>query len=79
MTRRQNLHFKISRQQNLKTEDEYVPKSDQNKLEMSVEKVMKYGEYFQALSEKQSQVISECQLKLKSLVVEAGDLNIVGK
>ena len=79
MTRRQNLHYKISSQQKIKTEDEYVPKSAQNTLEMSVEKLMKEGKYFQALYDKHSQVISECQLKLKSLFNEARDLNIVGK
>ena len=77
MTRSQNLHYKISSQQIMKTENEYVPKSAQIKLEMAVEKVTKVGEAFQALSEKKSQVIAECKSPLKSLVIEAGDLNII--
>ena len=75
MTRRQNLHYNIASQQKLKTDKEYIPKSDQIKLELSVEKGTKEGEAFQALQEKHSQVLLECQLKLKSLVVEAGDLD----
>ena len=38
MTRRQNLHYKIASQQKLKSEMEYIPKSAQIKLELSVEK-----------------------------------------
>ena len=78
MTRRQNLHYKISSQQKLKTKDEYVPKSAQIKLELAVEKRTKECKYFQSLTNKHSQVIAECQLKLKYLVIEAGDLNLVG-
>ena len=79
MTRRQNLHYKISSQQKLKTDNEYVPKSAHIKLDMDVEKGTKEGEAFQDLSENHSQVISECQLKLKSLVIEAGNLDLVEK
>ena len=50
MTRCQNLHYKISSQQKLKTKDEYVPKSTQIKLELAVEKGTKEGEAFQAFS-----------------------------
>ena len=49
MTRRQNLHYKIASQQKLKTDKEYIPKSTQIKLELSVEKGTKEGEAFQAL------------------------------
>ena len=38
MTRRQNLHYKIASQQKLKIYSEYIPKSVQIKLELSVEK-----------------------------------------
>ena len=79
MTRRQNLHYKIASQQKLKTDKEYIPKSAQIKLEISVEKGTKEGEAFQALQEKNSQVLVECQLKLKSLVVEAGDVDLIKK
>ena len=79
MTRRQNLQYKIASQHKLKTDSEYIPKSAQIKLEFSVEKGTKEGEAFQALQEKHSQVLVECQLKLKSLVVEAGDLDLVEK
>ena len=80
MTRRQNLHYKIASQQKLKTDKEYIPKSAQIKLEISVEKGTKEGEGFQALQEKHSQVLFECQLKLKSLVVvESGDLDLIKK
>ena len=58
---------------------EYIPKSAQIKLELSVEKGTKEGEAFQALQEIHSQVIADCQLKLKSLVIEAGDINLVDK
>ena len=79
MTRRQNLHYKIASQQKLKTDKEYIPKSAQIKLELSVEKGTKEVEAFQALQEKNTQVLIECQLQLKSLVVEAGDLDLIGK
>ena len=79
MTWRQNLHYKISSQQKLKTDDEYVPKCAQIKLEQAVEKRTKEGEAFQALFEKNSQVIEECQYQLKSLVIDSGDLDIIEK
>ena len=72
MIRRQNLHYKISSQHKLKSGDEYVPKSAQIKLELTVEKVTKEGEDFQSLTEKHSLIIAECQLNLK-----AGDLDLV--
>ena len=72
MTRRQNLHYKISSQHKLKSGDEYVPKSAQIKLELTVEKVTKEGEDSQSLTENHSLIIAECQLKLK-----AGDLDLV--
>ena len=46
---------------------------------MGVEKGTKEGEALQALIEKHSQFIAECQLKLKSLVIEAGELKLVEK
>ena len=46
MTRHQHLHYKIASQQKLKTEKEYIPKSAQIKLELSVEKGTKEGEAF---------------------------------
>ena len=55
MTRRQNLHYKIASQQNLKSDSEYTPTSTQ------------------------LQVLAGCQKKLKSLVIEAGDINLVKK
>ena len=76
MKRRQNLHYKFSSQQILKTEYEYVPKSANIKLELAVEKVTKEGEAFQFFTEKHSQIIYKCQLKLMSLVIEAGDLDL---
>ena len=48
-------------------------------MELVVEEVTKEGKAFQDLTENHSQVISECQLKLKYLIVEAGDLDLVGK
>ena len=72
MTRRKNLHYKIASQQKLKTDKEYIPNTTQIKLELSVEKETNEGEAFQALQEKHSQVLIECQLKLKYLVIEAG-------
>ena len=79
MMQRQNLHYKIASQQKFKTENKYIPKSAQIKLELSVEKGTKEGEAFQALQEKHSQVLVECQLKLKSLVIAAGDLDSIEK
>ena len=79
MTRRHNLHYKIASQQKLKTDKEYIPKSSQIKLELSVEKGTKEGEAFHALQENHSQVLIECQQKLKSLVIEAGDLDLIEK
>ena len=79
MTRRQNLHYKIAIQQRLKSDTEYIPKSAQIKMELSVEKVTKDGEDFQALQEKHSQVLADCQLKLKTLVIKAGDIDLVKK
>ena len=69
MTRQQNLHYKIASQQNIKSDNKYVPKSAQIKLELSVENGTKEGEAFQALSEKHLQVIADFQIKLKSLVI----------
>ena len=43
MTRRQNLHNKIASQQKLKKDKEYIPKSAQIKLELSLEKGTKEG------------------------------------
>ena len=60
MTRRQNLHYKIASQKKLKIDKEYIPKSAQIKLELSVEKGKKEGEAFQALQEQHSQVLVEC-------------------
>ena len=77
MTRLQNLHYKIASQHKLKSDAKYIPKSAQIKLELSVEKGTKEGEVFQALREKHSQVLAHCQLQLKSLVIEAGDLDLV--
>ena len=77
--RRQNLHYKIASQQKLKSDTEYIPKSAQIKMELSVENGTKEGEAFQALQEKRSQVLADCQQKLKSLVIEAGDIELVEK
>ena len=79
MTRRQNLHYKTASQHKLKSDTDYIPKSAQIKLELSVEKGTKEGEAFQALQKKHSQVLADFQLKLKSLVIEAGDLDLVKK
>ena len=79
MTQRQNLHYRIASQQKLKSDTEYIPKSAQIKLELSVENETKEGEAFQGLQEKHSQVLADCQLKLKSLVIEAGDIDLVDK
>ena len=77
MMRCQNLHYRFASQQNLKSDTEYIPKSAQIKLELSAEKGTKEGEAFQALKEKHSQVLADCQLKLKSLVIEAGEIYLV--
>ena len=79
MTQRQNLHYKIASQQKLKSYTEYIPKSAQIKLELSVEKGTNEGEAFQDLQKKHSQLLADCQLKLKSLVIEAEDINLVEK
>ena len=63
----------------MKSDSEYIPKSAQIKLELSVEKGTKEGEAFQDLQKKHSQVLADCQLKLKSLVTEAGDIDLVEK
>ena len=77
MTRRQNLHYKIASQCKLKSDSEYIPKSAQIKLELFVKKGTKEGEAFQGPQEKHSQILADCQQKFKSLVTEAGDLNLV--
>ena len=46
MTRRQNLHYKIASKKKLKTDKEYIPKSAQIKLELSVGKETKEGRGF---------------------------------
>ena len=79
MTRRQNLHYMIASQHKLKSDSEYIPKSAQIKLELSVEKGTKEGDSFQALQDKHSQALTDCQQKLKSLVIKAGDIDIVEK
>ena len=79
MMRRHNIHYKIASQHKLKSDTEYIPKSSQIKLDLSVEKGTKEGENFQALQEKHSQVLADCQLKLKSLIIEAGDIDLVKK
>ena len=63
----------------LNSEDEYIPKSNQIKLDLAVEKGTKEGKAFQYLQEKHSLIIAECQLKLEYLVIESGDLNLVEK
>ena len=79
MTRRQNLQYKIYSQHKLKTDNDYVPKSAQIKLDLAFEKLTIERKALQALSKKHAQIIAECQLKLKSLVIEAGELNTVEK
>ena len=79
MPRRHNLHYKIASQQKLKSDAEYIPKVSQIKLELSDEKGMKEGEAFQALQERHTQVLADCQLQLKPLVIEAEDLDLVKK
>ena len=46
MIRRRNLHYKIASQHKLKSDLEYIPKSAQIKLELSVEKGTMEGEDF---------------------------------
>ena len=79
MTRLYILHYKISSQHKLKSDNEYVPNPAHIKLKLSVEMGTQEGKNFHDLSEKHSQVISECYLKIKSLVIEAGDLDLVKK
>ena len=79
MTRRQKLHYNIATQHKLKSDSEYIPKSAQIKLDLSIEKGTKEVEAFQALQENHSQVLAYCQLKLKSLVIETGDIDLVKK
>ena len=73
------MHYKIASQHKLKSDSEYIPKSAQIKLDLSIEKGTKEVEAFQALQEKHSQVLADCQLKLKSLVIETGDIDLVKK
>ena len=47
--------------------------------ELYVDKGTKEVGDFQALSKKHLQVLADCQLQLKSLVIEAGDLDLVEK
>ena len=61
----------------MKSDAKYIPKSAHIKLELSVEKGTNEGEAFQSLQEKHSQVLADCQQQLKSLVIEAGDLDLV--
>ena len=49
MTRQQNLHYRIASEHKLKLDSEYIPKSAQIKMELSVEKGTKEGEDFQTL------------------------------
>ena len=79
MTRRQNLHHKIASKQNMKSESEYIPNSAQIRLDLSVEKGTKEGEAVQAFQENHLQVLADCQQKLKSLVIEAGHIELVKK
>ena len=79
MTRQQNFHYKIASQNKFKSDSEYIPKSAQIKLELSVEKGNKEREAFQALQENHSQILADCQKKWKSLVIEAGDINLQKK
>ena len=61
MTQCQNLHYKIASQQKFKSGTEYIPKSAQIKMELSVEKGNKEGKAFQDLQEKHLQVLDDCQ------------------
>ena len=63
------IYISRSQVKKLKTDNDYVPKSAQIKLELDVEKVTKEGKALQSLSEKHSQFTSECQFQLKSLVI----------
>ena len=63
----------------MKSDTKYIPKSAQIKLELYVEKGTKEVEAFQALQEKHSQVLSDCQQKFNPLVIEAGDLDLAKK
>ena len=60
MTRRQNLHYNIASQQKFKSYSEYIPKSTQIKLELSIEKGTKEGEDLQSLQDKHSQILACC-------------------
>ena len=44
-----------------------------------MKKVTNEGDAFQSHQERHSVIIAKCQLKLKSLIIEAGDLNLVEK
>ena len=61
MTRRQNMYYKIASQQKLKSDTEYIPKSGQIELGLSVDKRTNEGKAFQALQDKHLQVLAECQ------------------
>ena len=79
MTWLQNLHYKIASKQMSKSDTEYIPKYTHIKLELSVEKGTKEGEAFHALQEKHLQVLTDCQQRLKYLVIEAGDIDLAEK
>ena len=72
MTQCRNLHYNIASQQKFKSYSEYIPKSSQIKLDLSIEKRTKEGEDLQFIQDKHSEVLAGCQQKLKSLVIEAG-------
>ena len=59
MKRRKNLYYNNASQQELKSHTEYIPKSAQIKLELSVEKATKEGKAFQDLQKKKSEVLSD--------------------
>ena len=63
----------------MKSDTDYITKSAEIKLNLSVQKGTKEGEALQALQENHSQVPTDCQLQLKSLVIEAGDIYLVEK
>ena len=48
-------------------------------MDFSVEKLTKGGKAFQSPQEKHSLIITKCQLKLKALIIEAGELDLVEK
>ena len=48
-------------------------------MKLDVENEMKKDKAFQSLQDKHSLIISKCQFKLKSLVIESGDLDLVEK